>query len=453
MDLKLSRNNLIFIEETILLSEGFYPFFEDLINQLNGASLTVYVEKTIDNTISNDKLTQHVRDGYTIEGFLDIIEQMHFLKKIDTKNYFDLEPIETIIENNSSAYILMLTQKESVFKSLNKIKDRYPQVILAKLSNNGLFFWDSIPKVKDDAFYINEDIYVNKVDINKIDYVYSPKFGYLKLDKTYSYKGGEGILYRTYNNQLCKLYFEEHQTYINYKKLEQMLDLDIYNPYISWPKDILFYKNDFVGYLMDEIRGAQTLDVLRISSFEGFRRFDLYILCYNLLLNINYLHQKNILIGDLKLDNILVKSPEDVYLVDCGCYQINDYSCDVYHPEYTKKVYTSEELKKKLRTVEDEYYPINKIIFELLIGKNPNYNRYSGEVDIENKDNFYFPLDLNEITEQTNELNLWRLLSERMRDYFYYYFKENKVTYLSDWINELEMYIENAKAMKRKGAR
>lgn len=452
MDLKLETNNIIFIEETCFLADEFYQFLINLFSSLNGRSITIYVEQNIDKIIDDYKKTDNDREAYTIEGFIDIFKQMKNIQKIETKGYFDFTEIRNIIKNNKFLNVLILTRKESIYKSFMKLVVDYEFITLARFSK-GLIEWNSLPKSKEDAFFIDNDIYINKVDINHVDYVYSPKFGHLKLNKSKHYKGGEGILYRTYNNQLCKLYYDEHQTYVNYKKIEHMLEVDIYNPYINWPKDILFYKNDFVGYLMDEIKGAKSLDVLRINMFEGYNIFDLYVLSYNLLLNIDYLHKKNILIGDLKLDNILVKSPVEVYLVDCGCYQINDFSCDVCHPEYTKKVYTNEELKKKLRTFEDEYYPINKIIFELLIGKNPNYNRHLGEVDIENKNNFSFPLDLNQIQKYTRELILWRGLSDKMREFFYYYFKENKVTYLSDWIDELEIYIENAKAKKRNGER
>ncbi len=452
MDLKFGTNNIIFIEESCFLADEFNQFLISLFKKLDGRNLTICVDQNIDKTIDNYKLTLNDRDAYTIEGFIDIFEHLEIIQKIDTRGYLDFNDLGNIIRNNKLLNVLILTQKESVYKSFKKLELDSENLALARF-NKELIEWITYPKVGNDAFFIEKDIYINKVDIDNIDYVFSPKYGHLKLDKRIHFKGGEGILYKTYNNQLCKLYYDEHQTYVNYKKIEQMLEIDINNPFINWPKDYLFYKNDFVGYLMDEIKGASSLDVLRINMFEGYNIFDLYVLSYNLLLNIDYLHNKNILVGDLKLDNILVKSPVEVYLIDCGSYQIKDFSCDVCHPEYTKKVYTSEELKKKLRTIEDEYYPINKIIFELLIGKNPNYNRDLGEVDIENKNNFTFPLDLSQIKTYTRDLVLWIGLSERMREFFYYYFKENKITYLSEWLNELEVYIENAKAKKRNGER
>ena len=86
-----------------------------------------------------------------------------------------------------------------------------------------------------------------------------------------------------------------------------MIEQDNYNPYINWPKDIIYYNGSFVGYLMDEVKNTTALDELRIDGFTGFTLIDRYEIAYNLLVNINYLHQKNIVIGDLKLDNILIK--------------------------------------------------------------------------------------------------------------------------------------------------
>ncbi len=439
---------IVFIEESCFLAPGFINLLENLVND---GSL-IYVEQQIEQTITNLKAQNRFKEAYIIEGYLDILESLAVLKKITTNSYFDFSHFDRVIKQNQNLSVLILTQKESVYKNVLDLKNKYKHVAIARFSQN-LIYWDDNSNDALDAFYLDNDQYINKVDIENLDYVYSPKYGHLCLDKRKTFKGGEGILYPTYNNQLCKLYFKDHQTYVNFKKLNAMLEIDIHNPFINWPKDILFYKNDFVGYLMDEVKAAESLDVLRINAFKGYNIFERYLISYNLLLNIDYLHKRNIIVGDLKLDNILIKSPEEVYLVDCGSCQIGDFACNVCHPEYTKRVYTADELKQKLRTVEDEYYPINKIIFEILIGKNPNYNRYSGEVDIENKNNFYFPLDLSEIKEYTGELYMWRGLSERMRTFFYYYFKENKITYLSEWINELELYIKNAQAMKIKGER
>ena len=73
-----------------------------------------------------------------------------------------------------------------------------------------------------------------------------------------------------------------------------------------------------------------------------------------MLKNIKYLHDKGILVGDLKPDNILVKNKNEVYFIDCGCYQIEDYACPVCHPEYTKRIFKKDEIKKCYEAIADE---------------------------------------------------------------------------------------------------
>ena len=44
---------------------------------------------------------------------------------------------------------------------------------------------------------------------------------------------------------------------------------------------------------------------------------------------------------------------------------------------------------------------------------------------------------------------MWFSTSDAMRRYFYYYFTEGKVTYLSDWLRELDVYILSVTQRKK----
>jgi DNA-binding helix-hairpin-helix protein with protein kinase domain len=292
------------------------------------------------------------------------------------------------------------------------------------------------------AFYIENDIYVNPIETENIDYVYSPRYGYLKLNKNRKVRGGEGVLYGTYNNLFLKIYHPNHLTYTNLKKLQTMLSIDVRNPFILWPKDLIFYENDFAGYVMEELKEAKSIDELRDENFSSFKTLDRFVIVKNFLKNINYLHKKNILVGDMKLDNILVKQNKDVYIIDTGSFQIEDYACDVYHREYTERKMTEEELKQSLRALEDEYFPINKIIFEILMLKTPYYSKNNIEIDSEGSRNFEYPIAKDKLEPNPPyHIKIWLSLSENMRRFFYDYYKEGKITKLDDWITELESFI------------
>jgi serine/threonine protein kinase len=163
---------------------------------------------------------------------------------------------------------------------------------------------------------------------------------------------------------------------------------------------------------------------------------------------VSYLHQKNIIIGDIKLPNILVKGPEELFIIDTGSFQVFDYPCTVFTKEYSNKQYTSDSLRKELRDVEDEYYAVNKVIFEIMMLKGPHYSPDSIEIDLDSMIRpFAYKL---KPPRSANNLfaheQIWFGLSERMREYFYYFFVKGTITYLEDWIQELSSFIRSAEA-------
>lgn len=443
MELILANHNIIFIEESVLIEDGFLfelKKFVD-INSKKEMKIEIYVDEGIENKIQDYLLNGQTRKAHLLDGMIDIMKEYKIVKYIKTNSYLDFNELLSVMQapENSNKYVI--TQKESVFNSFRGIKETHNTIHFLKYNNKDYSAWVFVEK-SITAFYLSKDDYINQIDTIGVDYVYSPKYGYLKIDISSQITGGEGSVYRTYNNMMVKIYNKENITYINFKKLSKMLEMKIYNPFICWPKDLVYVDNNFVGYLMDEVKNAQTLLNLRISNFSTMTHLDRFILCYQFLLNVKYLHEAGILIGDLKPDNILVKSPTEVYFIDCGCYQIEDYSCPVCHPEYTKREFKKDELKQQLRTIDDEYYPINKIAFEILIKKNHTYSPDSIEVENVDKSLFYYPLNLSTIKKQNEDLAIWSSLTPAMREYFYYYFKQGRITHLSEWVNELKIFID-----------
>ena len=170
---------------------------------------------------------------------------------------------------------------------------------------------------------------------------------------------------------------------------------------------------------------------------------DRFIIVRNFLSVIEYLHGRGILVGDMKLDNVLVKPNCDVHIIDAGSFQVQDYACNVCHKEYTERVYTGDDLKHILRCEREEYFPINKIIFEILMMKGPFYSRDNTEIDGDGSRDFSFPLEFSgeNAADLPYHMKVWFALSPAMRQYFYRYFTEGKVTYVSEWLRELELYI------------
>lgn len=443
MAIEIKNNTLVFIEETALKTKHFISVLDEILQDKKN-NILFLLDNEIEQSLENYKKNSTGTEQYVFEGFLDIIKDTNQVKYLDTNNYFEFKELEKIIKTKKSKNVYVITQKESVYFIVNELKSKYDFINIKHVEKDGLKEWEVVNKIKN-AFYVEKNKFNNQLEIKNVDFVYSPKFGSLKLQKDAIYEGGEGFIYKTYANQLVKIYHKEHQTYINQKKLQQMLELDIFNPYINWPKDIIFYDGYFAGYLMDEIKDAEQLEDIRADGFKGFGVLERYEICYNFIKHMLYLHQKDIVVGDLKLDNILIRKPNEVFMIDCGSYQVGDYPCVVYHPDYTQKMYTEEELQKYLRVPDDEYFAINTIIFELLVGKKPNYDRDSGDIN-GNRKTFLYPLDIKDIDKNSPaDLRLWALMSPKMREMFHYYFTQNKVSYLPEWISEIKLIINNNK--------
>jgi serine/threonine protein kinase len=208
----------------------------------------------------------------------------------------------------------------------------------------------------------------------------------------------------------------------------------------------VYNKNEFVGYVMDEIEHAEGLDMSRIYSFNNLSYRDRFNICVNLLEMIKYLHNKGILIGDLKFDNVMYQpSTKQLYIIDSASFQVDDYSCGVFNADYTHDNLKGRNLREVLRTLEEEYFPINKILFEILIGKGPFYDFKTGEVGSDVERTFHYPLDVKKkITNQKDPLFFWAHTDERIRHAFTDYFKNNIITEAQGWIDLLTDILEEA---------
>lgn len=457
MEISILKNNYIFIEDTVFVYPNFYLILKKYIEEieLNNQKITVLVDKGIEERVEKYKADFKYKEAYLLEGLIDILEQKNILIKVETNSYLDYAALESEFNKvKKDVQHSVIMQREGVFNVFKELRNSCKNIKFYHLTDLGIEEWQeqAVTAAPKDAFYLQDDEYVNRMDTTAIDYVYSPKYGYLKLDVDSKLNGGEGSVYKTYSNMMVKVFKKENITYVNFKKLSEMIEMNLYNPFICWPRDLVYVDDVFVGYVMDEVKDAETLLSLRLQSFSTYTHLERFEICYNFLKNVKYLHDKGILIGDLKPDNILVKSPSEVYFIDCGCYQINDYACPVCHPEYTKRVFKKDELKKQLRTVEDEYYPINKMAFEMMIMKNHTYSQDNLDIENTDKSQFFYPIDVKEINIQTEDMALWaKFLTPAMRKYFYYYFKQGKITDLTEWVNELQLFIEKIKKEIRNG--
>ena len=434
-----------YIDDSVLLEKDFYLKIEQILQ--DDAEIYFLIDVSAKARIADYRALGRIADALALENMINLFAALGNTLQIDTNDGFDPAPLAPFTIESRLTVLTQQQKQADVFSALGE------GVSILCFQEGELVPFTKRTDENGKAFYLEHDNYVNAFDIKDLTYVYSPRYGYLKLDKSKEFSGGEGVCYRTYNGLFCKLYFKKHISYVNLKKLQAMVDMGCSTPYISWPLDILYYRNQFVGYLMNELRDAKSVDELRDDGFSDFRLLDRFVIVRNFLANVAYLHERDILVGDMKLDNILVEKSCNVHIIDAGSFQVQDYACTVCHKEYTERIYTGDQLKRILRSVREEYFPINKIIFEILMLKGPFYSKDNTEIDGDGSREFNYPLEFDRSQDPRTlpyHMKVWFSLSPAMRRYFYYYFTEGKVTYLADWLRELDVYIQSKQAAQTK---
>lgn len=441
----MSKKNYYYLDASVLLEEDFYLILEECWKTVS--DICFVIDTDIYREIEDYRSLGRIEEALVLENSVNLLAALGAALQVNTEGGFDAAALLPLAEEN----LYILTQQQKPVDNFSELSGR---AIFLRLVEGKLVPFPRGMSENGAAFCPDNDVYVNSFDGDRVDYVFSSRYGYLKLDKSKAYSGGEGVCYRTYNGLFCKLYFKKHITYVNFKKLQKMVDMGCSMPFISWPLDILYYRNQFVGYVMEELNDTRSVDDLRDDNFSGFSIMDRFVIVRNFLRIVEYLHSKDILVGDMKLDNILVKPNADVYLIDAGSFQVGDYACNVCHKEYTERIYTGDDLKHILRSVREEYFPINKIIFEILMMKGPFYSKDNTEIDGDGSRIFTYPMEfpVANAASLPYHLKMWFALSPAMRQYFYRYFAEGKVTYVTEWLRELDLYIMTKKKAMQKNA-
>ncbi len=465
MEFSRHKKQALFVSNEVLLDDGFFILLEQIDFKVRNFELDELDFKILIDESIYELLDQHIKDQNRrtekrISGILSIIKSLSIYEEVNTYGFLNFEPLIDYININlkdfeitfitnlkANAERLFLIDKEEQFhyyyfeeNKLTKYNLERKEPTITKPTN-------TIPSALQKSFHTGlNSKYINTTELKDIDYVYSEKFGYLRLRKDNVLEGGEGKIYKTYDNLMVKIYTKDERRYELVKKVQHMIDKDLRNSHIVWPKDIVYNENEFIGYVMNEIKDAKGLDMYRIYSFRNISYLDRFQICIDLLKMTEYLHNKGILIGDLKFDNIMYQEKEkQLYIIDSASFQIDDYSCGVFNLDYTHDNLRGKNLREVLRTLEEEYFPINKILFEILIGKGPFYDFKTGEVGSDVERTFHYPLVTEPVTNQNNPLFFWYHTKENIKRAFHDYFTNGIITEVSVWIEMLENILKEAK--------
>lgn len=271
--------------------------------------------------------------------------------------------------------------------------------------------------------------------------------------------GGEGIVYETNTPYVAKIYKNGKLTKRKLEKIKLMLTKEIQCEGVCYPVCALYNEQkEFVGYLMPKAKGIEIAKsvfqpMLFSKRLPGWKKRDTVELCVTILKKIKYLHNRNIILGDINPANILVVSPTEVYFVDTDSYQIEDFPCPVGTVTFTAPEIQGMHFGEFLRTMGNEDFAVATLLFMIMLpGKSP-YAQQGGGSPIENikKMDFSYPFgeESNKKTPDGKWRFMWSHLTYDIKEMFYNTFRkdgdhsaENSRYSTEEWLSVFKHYLK-----------
>ena len=476
----------IFIETSSILDINANKFWMNIIPLLEKYRNKIIIPiDVIEELEKKDKLNSHLK-SVVPEKLTDIKGE---------KNNFSIDKIfeEVFLMYRSKYKILLITQDSSLAKKITNLnKNKFimdNDILCMKITEDGLlnneYNFNILSKIKsifgvskknksskigsqinqDEIFNIAKK--VTSISDEKLKITNLPKeneVAYTKENKAIKLlrevaSGGEGIIYTTDTQYVAKIYKNENNTRRKYEKLQKMVRKKLNCEGVCYPVELLYNKNkDFIGYLMPEAKGYEIaksifIPKLLLKKFPSWKKKDTVELCITILNKIKYLHDRNIIIGDINPRNILVSSPKEVYFVDTDSYQIEEFPCPVgMSPFKAPEILDKKEFRNFLRTKGNENFAMGTLLFMIMLPGKPPYAQQGGENMDENilKMNFSYPFE-KKSTQKTPAGSwgyIWSHLPYRLKKEFYHTFmkdgdfsKEKSRLSVDNWLETFNEYL------------
>lgn len=265
--------------------------------------------------------------------------------------------------------------------------------------------------------------------------------------------GGEGTIFETdLRGMVCKVYRSDRLTAHRQQKVELMLSRKIDRPGICWPVDVaLNQKNEFVGYLMPKAKGKPVQTSMFVKpvlekSFPNWKRRDLVNLCGAFLDHVAYLHNLNILIGDINPLNLLVDTNSNqLSIVDTDSFQIEGFPCAVGTVNFTAPEIQGKNYEEFLRTKLHELFAVATMLFMILHPGKPPYAQQGGGNPADNIRAMDFPYGFGgESSGKAPEgpwQRIWSNLPFKLKEAFSKTFKKNERIEVAEWRELIKAYL------------
>ena len=484
----------IFIDTCSILHVAVNKFWIDILPLLGQ-----YQNKLIIPLRSIEELQKHAENlskpdlAKTANNSLKVISRLHDAGYVEIRGEKNDNFVDNVFQVVFTKFrmthkLLLITQDNNLAKdiiSLNSNKSvKANPVHVKRINQSGYlsnFFWNVENQKNDKSDQnkshsnedeLNEDeifqIYktVTTLEDSRLAVSHIPKeneivytsYGAIQLgDKIAA--GGEGIIYTTNTPYVAKIYKKENNTRRKYEKIKLMLSKSIECEGICYPVEALYNSNkEFVGYMMPEAKGKELqksifIKPLFLKKFPDWKKRDTVELCITILKKIKYLHDRNIIMGDINPANILVVSPKEVYFVDTDSYQVENFPCPVGTNNYTAPEIQRKHFSDFLRTIGNENFAVATLLFMIMLPGKPPYSQQGGEDPISNiiRMDFSYPFgdNSNKKTPDGPWRYIWSHLTYDLKRAFYHTFRKGgeystETTRLTvdEWLTIFTYYLE-----------
>ena len=207
---------------------------------------------------------------------------------------------------------------------------------------------------------------------------------------------GEGKVWETnLDGYLAKIYHDPTSARI--AKLKVMLANPPADPMLShnhvsiaWVSDLLKDSNGkYVGFLMPEIEDSKPLSSVcnpksRKRNAPGFNWYYLHVTALNTAWIVQAIHAKGYVLGDIKLENILVNDRAMIAVIDTDSFQVRDtsakkvYLCTVGSEGFTPPELIGKDFHKVKQSQNQDCFRLGVLIHYLLFGYHPFSGNWTG---------------------------------------------------------------------------
>lgn len=476
----------IFIDTCSLLHSSSDDFWMNIIPLLHAYNNKIFIPlRCIEEIEKHSKSKKNIELSTKAKSCIKQINQLKEAGYIEirgekTDNFADNVFQVVFTKFRMNYKLLLITQDNNLAKDILKLNNsqsvKANEVKVNQINKYGFlseFYWhnfqgDNSKNVeidKKESFKVCSD--VTSIADDKMKVSEMPIEGSSVYTSNASVKlikelgaGGEAVVYLTDTPNVAKIYKKDNITNRKYKKIQLMLSKNIGCEGICYPLEILYNsKKEFVGYLMPQAKGQELQKSvfgpkpLFLKKFPNWKKRDTVELCVTILEKIKYLHDRNIIMGDINPANILVVSPTEVYFVDTDSYQVEDYPCPVGTNNYTAPEIQRKHFADFLRTKGNENFAVATLLFMIMLPGKPPYSQQGGEDPISNiiKMDFSYPFgdNSNKKTPDGPWRYIWSHLTYDIKGAFYNTFRKGGEYSLEpdrlsvdEWLLKFRYYLE-----------